>query len=129
MKKGLLLIASLVYFVNAYAVNAEFVGTYRCEGFDPYLNKKYSGAVVVLQQNTVYRVEMTYDTGEAYHATGGQYDPTLMSVVFQNDENLKQVGLEQYKLSDDKQTMSGYWVYLGGEKLGREVCQRVKDKK
>ncbi len=102
-----------------------FVGTYSCTGTDPYLNKSYSGTVVVAQQNTVYKLTMKYDTGESYIATGGQYDPTLMSVVFQDIQNLKRVGLEQYTLTDDKNTMQGYWVYLGESKLGTEICKRV----
>lgn len=101
-----------------------FEGLFDCQGSDPYLNKNYTGTVVVHQQNSVYRLEMTYDTGENYVGTGAQYNPTLMFVAFQDLKNAHRVGLEQYTLSDDKNTMQGYWVYLKDDKLGKEVCHR-----
>lgn len=108
----------------SFAVN-DFVGTYSCTGMDPYLNKKYTGKVIVRQQHAVYSLEMIYDTGEKYRGTGGQYNPTLMSVVFQDINNPKKVGLEQYGFyNGDLNTMQGYWVYLGEDKLGTEVCKR-----
>lgn len=99
-----------------------FAGTYRCTGYDPYLNRDYKGTLEVKPQNTVYRIKMTYDTGEVYNATGGQYNDELMSVVFQDSKNLRRVGLEQYHLSADKKQMGGFWVYLGKDKLGKEIC-------
>jgi hypothetical protein len=103
-----------------------FTGTYHCKGHDPYLNTDYSGTVVITPQNTVYSLLMTYDTGitEVDRGTGGMYDKTLLSVVFQNEKDLKKVGLEQYHLSDDLTQISGFWVYLGEDKLGTEVCTR-----
>jgi hypothetical protein len=123
------------YFLNilillpslAFAAESVFEGTYNCKGFDPYLNRNYTGTVIVKQQHAVYSLDMHYDTGENYRGTGGQYDPTLMSVVFQDKKDLKRVGLEQYALSNDKNTMQGYWVYLGEDKLGTEICNRVTD--
>jgi len=121
----LLLTLLLVPIITVAENNVAFLGSYKCSGYDPYLKQSYTGSVLVTQQKTVYRLNMKYDTGETYDATGGQYDPTLMSVVFQDRENLKRVGLEQYKLADDKLSMQGYWVYLGEDKLGKEVCKRI----
>lgn len=101
-----------------------FVGVYRCHGTDPYLNKDYTGTVKVTQQNTVYRLEMDYDTGEKSIGTGGLYDKYLMSVVFQDTTDPKHIGLEQYHFTPDYKTMSGYWVYLGKDKLGKEICEK-----
>ncbi len=126
--KSLLLAISLFLLSSFTYAAAEFLGTYRCHGYDPYINANYSGTVIVKQQGPVYRLEMDYDTGERSLGTGGQYDPVLMSVVFQDKKNIKNTGLEQYHLSDDKKTMSGYWVYLGDDKLGKESCERVSDK-
>jgi hypothetical protein len=68
---------------------------------------------------------MKYDLdNEVDHGTGGMYDKTLLSVVFQNEKDLKKVGLEQYHLSDDLTQISGFWVYLGQDKLGTEICIR-----
>ncbi len=122
MKARYLLLLSLSLCQLAFASN--FIGSYHCNGFDPYLNKKYSGTVKVEQQNAVYKITMLYDTGEKYVATGGQYNEELLSVVFQQVGDLKVVGLEQYHLSEDKNAMGGYWVYLGKDKLGSEVCTR-----
>jgi hypothetical protein len=104
---------------------SDFEGTYKCKGHDPYINKDYSGTITVTHSNSVYQLEMNYDTGDNAIGTGGQYDPTLMSVVFQDKNNLKHVGLEQYTFSDDKKKIQGYWVYLGADKLGSEVCEKV----
>ena len=122
MQARYFLLLPLVLSQVAFASN--FIGTYHCNGFDPYLNKKYAGTVKVEQQNAVYKITMLYDTGEKYLATGGQYNEELLSVVFQQVGHLKVVGLEQYHLSEDKNTMGGYWVYLGKDKLGSEVCTR-----
>lgn len=110
---------------SAYA-NPDFAGVYRCAGFDPYINKEYKGTVVITPQNTVYDVSMTYDTGEKLVGTAGLYDVDTLSVVFQDPKNLKKVGLEQYRYKDkdDHNTMQGFWVYLGKDKLGKEVCVR-----
>jgi hypothetical protein len=48
-----------------------------------------------------------------------------MSVVFQDKKDLKHVGLEQYTFSADRKNIQGYWVYLGEDKLGSEVCEKV----
>lgn len=121
MKHRLLFLLLFTLSTHSYAAS-DFIGTYKCHGFDPYRNKEYSGTVIVRQQNTVYSLDMNYDTGDHDLGTGGQYDPSLMSVVFQDPKNLKSVGLEQYTFSADSKTMSGYWVYLGKDKLGTEVC-------
>jgi hypothetical protein len=120
MKRSDLLLALLLSVNSAYA--ASFIGTYHCTGHDPYLNRDYTGTVVIAQQNTVYKISMTYDTGEKYIATGGQYNEELLSVVFQDVNDLHKVGLEQYRLTPNRKQMGGYWVYLGEDKLGREVC-------
>ncbi len=110
---------------SAYAEN--FIGTYQCKGYDPYLKKDYAGTVLIEQQNTVYKITMKYDTGQKYHATGGQYNNELLSVVFQDEKDLKRVGLEQYQVQSDKKTMGGFWVYLGKDLLGQETCIRQDD--
>ncbi|MHB1221824.1 MAG: hypothetical protein ACYC0J_07500 [Gammaproteobacteria bacterium] len=102
-----------------------FTGAYECHGFDPYINKYYSGTAIIKQQNAVYSIVMTYDTGETSRAIGGQYNETLLSVAFQDTKDLKKVGLEQYALQDDKKTIEGYWVYLGEDKLGKETCEKI----
>jgi hypothetical protein len=106
---------------------ASFVGTYHCKGHDPYINSNYTGTLVVKQQNAVYNITMQYNTGEKYKATGGQYNNELMSVVFQDTHDLHRVGLEQYRFLDDEKKIGGYWVYLGKDKLGKEIC--VKQEK
>jgi hypothetical protein len=104
---------------------APFVGQYTCKGSDPYLNRHYSGTVSISQQNTVYSLKMDYDTGEHSIGTGGQWDENLMSVVFQNQKNRKNIGLEQYHFSPDHSRIEGFWVYLGKDKLGKEVCTKL----
>lgn len=120
-----ILLLSILFLICTPSFADNFIGTYHCKGYDPYLNQNYSGKVTVEQQNTVYKITMRYDTGEIYRATGGLYDKTLLSVVFQDEKNLNTVGLEQYQLLDDKNQMGGFWVYLGKDKLGREVCTRI----
>jgi hypothetical protein len=140
--KGLLTLILILFFGTAYAETVpasavspsitsasdnapSFAGTYHCKGHDPYLNKDYSGTVEITPQNTVYNLVMKYDLDtEVDHGTGGMYDKTLLSVVFQNEKDLKKVGLEQYHLSDDLSQISGFWVYLGHDKLGTEICTR-----
>jgi hypothetical protein len=123
MKGKLLLLATLLLSSTSFA--ASFLGTYRCSGYDPYLNRDYTGTVTIEQQNTVYKMTMHYDTGESYNGTGGQYSEDLLSVVFQDKKDLTTVGLEQYHyLSDDKKQIGGFWVYLGKDKIGREICDR-----
>jgi hypothetical protein len=67
---------------------------------------------------------MSYDTGEKALGTGGLYDKHLLSVVFQDTSDPHHVGLEQYHFTEDYKTMSGYWVYLGKDKLGKEICDK-----
>jgi hypothetical protein len=100
------------------------VGVYHCKGYDPYLDKDYSGTITVSHQNAVYRLDMDYDTGEKALGTGGMFGRNDMSVVFQDINNPKVIGLERYQASTDNKTMSGYWVYLGQDKLGKEICTR-----
>jgi hypothetical protein len=119
----LLSLITLILSSTSFAAGV-FEGVYKCVGTDPYLEKTYTGTVTITQQNTVYRLNMDYDTGEKALGTGGQYDSTLLSVVFQDTDDLKKVGLEQYKFSKDKKTIQGYWVYLGHDKLGKEVCTK-----
>lgn len=123
MKWIYLSIIGLLVTTNAFA-NVDFIGVYRCKGHDPYLNKDYSGTVTIAQQNTVYKITMQYDTGEKYRATGGPYGDDLLSVVFQDTKNLKRVGLEQYRLEKGAKKMGGFWVYLGEDKLGTEICDK-----
>lgn len=128
------LLAFILFFLPAIVLAADgfqdnvsetaFSGVYDCKGTDPYLNRNYSGVVTVVQQNSVYALDMQYDTGEKYVGTGGQYNPELMFVAFQDLKDVHRVGLEQYTLSDDKTTIQGYWVYLKEDKLGSEVCKR-----
>ena len=123
----ILLIPALSFAADGFQDNVSetaFSGVYDCKGSDPYLKKDYTGVVTVVQQNSVYRLEMNYDTGEKYVGTGGQYNPTLMFVAFQDIKNPHLVGLEQYTLTKDKNTIQGYWVYLKQDKLGSEVCKR-----
>jgi hypothetical protein len=123
----LLLIPALSFAEDGFQDNVSetaFAGVYDCTGTDPYLNTDYTGTVTVKQQNSVYLLDMSYNTGEKYVGTGGQYNPTLMFVAFQDTKNLNRVGLEQYTLSDDKSTIQGFWVYLKEDKLGKEVCKR-----
>lgn len=110
---------------NSYA-NYDFSGSYECNGFDPYLDQKYSGVVIIKQQNTVYSVKMAYNTGEEANGTAGLYDDNTIAVVFQDTKDLKKVGLERYSLSEDGDHIEGYWVYLGGDKLGTEFCKKMK---
>jgi hypothetical protein len=124
MKYGIFAILLFSVTSTVYAETG-FEGTYHCKGTDPYMNKTYEGTVKVSHKNAVYQLEMTYDNGEKAVGTGGQYEPTLRSVVFQDQENLKHIGLEQYTFTPDRKKIQGYWVYLGEDKLGREVCDRV----
>ncbi|OGT69666.1 MAG: hypothetical protein A3J38_04920 [Gammaproteobacteria bacterium RIFCSPHIGHO2_12_FULL_45_9] len=122
MKYGIA-IALLLCGTHAYCAS-DFAGTYRCKGFDPYINKEYSGTVQIIPQNSVYRLEMEYDTGDKAIGTAGLYDDNTVAVVFQDIKNLKKVGLERYSYSDDHRKIQGYWVYLGKDKLGKEVCEK-----
>lgn len=102
----------------------DYVGVYKCTGHDPYLNKDYAGTLTIEQQKTVYKISMKYDTGEIYRATGGPYGNELLSVVFQDTKDCKKVGLEQYYWDKERKKMGGFWVYLGEDKLGTEVCEK-----
>lgn len=127
----LILIPTLSFAADGFQDNVSetaFSGVYDCKGSDPYLKRDYTGVVTIAQQNSVYRLEMTYDTGDKYVGTGGQYDPKLMFVAFQDIKNPNRVGLEQYTLTDDKSTIQGFWVYLKDDKLGKEVCKRRAQK-
>lgn len=125
MKYGYIFLLGL-FACHAFAASP-FEGKYKCQGTDPYLNKKYSGTLTITPQNTVYKISMKYDTGEELRGTGGQYNNELLSVVFQDVRDLKKVGLEQYQWGSSQKEMGGYWVYLGKDKLGSEVCERVEN--
>lgn len=119
-------IVLLLMFFSTYSfAMSEFEGTYRCAGFDPYLNKDYSGTVRIVRYNTVYNLLMEYDTGEVARGTAGLWDSSTLAVVFQDLKNLQNIGLERYSFSADRTRIQGYWVYLGNYKLGKEICQRV----
>jgi hypothetical protein len=124
MKYGL---SSLLLFAVTQCAWAGFEGHYKCHGNDPYLGKDYTGTITVTPQNAVYQLVMDYDTGEHAFGTGGEYDKTIMFVVFQDQTDKTKIGLEQYQFSDDDNKIAGYWVYLGKDKLGREICDKVKD--
>lgn len=112
---------------TAYA-HVDFTGTYRCHGFDPYLNTGYLGTVVIKQQNTVYSLKMTYNTGDRAIGTGGLYDDNTIAVVFQDVKNKDRIGLERYSFTNDPKKIQGYWVYLGKDKLGTEYCEKEDEK-
>ena len=59
-----------------------------------------------------------------YYRTAGLYDNNTLAVVFQDAKDLKKVGLERYSYSEDHKKIQGYWVYLGKDKLGQEVCEK-----
>jgi hypothetical protein len=124
MKQGCF--ALLFMLFSGTALAADFAGTYTCHGYDPYKDRNYSGSVVIYPDKAVYKLDMVYDTGDKDIGTGGKYNDDLLSVVFQSRKDLKQVGLEQYHFTDDDTKISGFWVYLGQNKLGREVCERDK---
>jgi hypothetical protein len=67
---------------------------------------------------------MEYDTGEKSIGTAGIWDNETIAVVFQNTRDPKVVGLERYSYSKDHKKIQGYWVYLGKDKLGKEVCEK-----
>lgn len=122
--KFFILLFCLLFFSTSYA-DYEFEGTYRCAGYDPYLNKDYSGTVHIVRYNTVFNLLMEYDTGEVARGTAGLWDSLTLAVVFQDLKNLENIGLERYSFSKDHKRIQGYWVYLGRDKLGKEVCQKV----
>lgn len=103
----------------------DFIGTYKCRGYDPYLERSYTGIVKIEQQNTVYKLSMKYDTGEEAVGTAGLFDPDTISVVFQDKNNPKLIGLERYAVSKDGKSIEGYWVYLNQDKLGTEQCEKL----
>ena len=121
--RKLVIITAMLVSQSAFAFH-DFTGTYKCTGHDPYLNRDYHGTVTISQQNTVYKILMKYNTGEEYDATGGQYSDDLLSVVFQDKNNLKIVGLEQYRYDEKYNAMGGFWVYLGKDKIGTETCKK-----
>lgn len=123
-----LFIMLLICSTKLFAAAPVFAGDYKCVGYDPYIKKHYAGTVSIRAQNTVYKILMQYNTGEKLVATGGQYNEQLMSVVFQDPTNLKKVGLEQYTFADNRKKIQGYWVYLGKDKLGSEVCEKIESK-
>ncbi len=124
MKHKIVGLVFLTWISTSFAT-PDFIGSYKCKGFDPYLNKPYTGTVVISQQNTVYRVDMKYDTGEKYVGTAGLFDDNSISVVFQNATDLKTVGLERYAYApNNPKIIEGYWVYLGKDKLGTEQCEK-----
>jgi len=101
-----------------------FEGTYKCKGFDPYLNTAYSGKIKIVHYNTVYNLIMKYDTGDTAIGTAGLWDNDTIAVVFQDIKNPKIVGLERYSYTKDHKKIQGYWVYLGKDKLGEEMCEK-----
>lgn len=122
--KGWIAIITLLFSSSVLADG--FQGEYKCHGEDPYLKTTYTGKITISPQNTVYKIKMEYSTGEKAIGTGGQYNELLLSVVFQDSKDLKTVGLEQYHWLDKEKTkMGGFWVYLGKDKLGKEVCERI----
>lgn len=123
MKHIIALIISLAS-INICLADPDFAGTYHCKGYDPYIKRNYTGKIEITPQNTVYRLKMEYDTGEKTIGTAGLYDEHSIAVVFQNTKDLKVVGLERYAYSEDKNRIEGYWVYLGKDKLGSEVCEK-----
>jgi hypothetical protein len=124
MKYGFLFtLLSLSFLSVCFAAPVDFSGTYKCQGFDPYTNQPYKGRIVISQQNTVYHLKMKYDTDEA-NGTGGLYDNQTISVVFQDINDPKKIGLERYSYSKDHKRIEGYWVYLGQDKLGKEACEK-----
>ena len=119
------LIALLFLASASFAAIPSFEGVYRCKGFDPYLNQDYSGTIRITPNNAVYQLVMEYNTGEVARGTAGRWDDTTLAVVFQDLKNLENIGLERYSFSNDYKRIQGYWVYLGRDRLGKEVCEKV----
>jgi len=110
----------------SYAL-VDFEGTYACAGVDPYENKDYKGIIKIIRQPPVYQLEMDYDDGDHLVGTAGLFDNDALAVVFQNTKKKELIGLERYSFSDKKhKKIQGYWVYLGQEKLGKEVCEKIE---
>lgn len=125
MRSKFFILLFILFTATSFA-DPNFEGTYRCAGFDPYLNKDYSGTVHIVRYNAVYNLLMEYDTGEVARGTAGLWDSSTLAVVFQDLRNLQNIGLERYSFSKDRTRIQGYWVYLGRDKLGKEVCQKQR---
>jgi len=128
MRSKFLFFLSLIFTSLSFA-NHDFEGTYRCAGFDPYLNEDYAGTIHIVQYKAVYHLLMEYDTGEVARGTAGLWDTDTLAVVFQDLKNLANIGLERYSFSNDGTKIQGYWVYLGRDQLGKEVCVKQKPRK
>lgn len=124
MKNGFFSLALFLY-ASVCLGFVDFAGTYQCKGTDPYLNQNYSGTVKIITQNTVYHLEMDYGDEHSV-GTAGLFDEASLAVVYQNKKDPKLIGLERYSYVNSEHTkIQGYWVYLGKDKLGKEVCEKI----
>jgi hypothetical protein len=117
-------LAILMLCVSGSAFAADFTGSYKCTGSDPYLHENYGGTVVITKDNDVYQLEMDYTTGEKSTGTAIEHGDNTLFVTFQDKENSKNIGLQQYT-KDGNDKMSGNWVYLGHNKIGKESCEKL----
>ncbi len=125
MRHRFFIVLALLFLASiCFAAVPSFEGVYSCKGFDPYLNTDYSGTVRIVRNNEVYQLLMEYSTGEIARGTAGRWDDITLAVVFQDLKNLENIGLERYTFSKDYKRIQGYWVYLGRDKLGKEVCEK-----
>jgi hypothetical protein len=124
MKHFILSVVLIIISSTGYCL-PDYTGTYKCKGMDPYTKDTYTGTITIEPQNTVYKLYMSYDTGENSVGTGGLFDEDELAVVFQNVDDSKKVGLERYARDPkNPNKLQGYWVYLGQDKLGKEICEK-----
>lgn len=113
MKRWLVLTTAFLA-TSLYAIE----GIYDVQGYDPYIQKKYSGgAFITKDQNGVYQARWNTE-GKKYVGTGLMSENEI-SFIFTSPDDPNATGVQIYKIEGT--TLKGSWVLLGKSLVGSET--------
>lgn len=99
-------------------------GIYSTYGFDPYLNIKFEGTLVITHsENHAYQLAWVYIDGSTNSGTGiYNKEKKIIAVTF-NDPTNTYEGVQLFRVHDDKLTSA--WTLLGLSLEGTETAVKI----
>ncbi len=106
---------------------SDIAGIYATYGFDPYLDTKFEGTMVIsTSENNIHQFEWTYVGGSVNSGTG-IYDKEekVIAVTFIDPNDTSYIGPQLFKVNDNK--LTSQWALLGQSLKGTETAVKIHE--
>jgi hypothetical protein len=121
VKKFAAFVFAFVLFAFALELSAiEIPGSYKFQGFDPFINKEYSGKATITKNGKIYNARWEFANGEVYTGTGLELGDQV-AFVFKSTQEGK-CGIQVYRVEGE--ALIGDWTFIGEDKVGREILKK-----